>query len=143
MIAASTSIWVVTSSAVVGSSKTIRSGSEHSAIAVMTRCSWPPDTWCGKRSPKVSGFGRLELLEQRERSGALLGLGPRRGAVQKRRLDHLVHQRVRGIEGRRRRLRDIADLAAAQLAQTALAAFQDVAAVEDDLAAGDRTPPRP
>ena len=55
LIAASTSICVVTSSAVVGSSKTIRSGSEHSAIAVITRCSWPPDTWCGKRSADCFG----------------------------------------------------------------------------------------
>jgi hypothetical protein len=47
LIAASTSICVVTSSAVVGSSKTIRSGLGQSAIAVMARCSWPPETWCG------------------------------------------------------------------------------------------------
>jgi hypothetical protein len=44
LIAASTSICVVTSSAVVGSSKTIRSGCEHNAIAVITRCNWPPET---------------------------------------------------------------------------------------------------
>ena len=62
LIAASTSICVVTSSAVVGSSNTIRSGSEHSAIAVITRCSWPPDTWCGKRLPMFSGSGRLSFL---------------------------------------------------------------------------------
>jgi hypothetical protein len=43
-IAASTSICVVTSSAVVGSSKMIRSGRQDMDIAVMARCSWPPDT---------------------------------------------------------------------------------------------------
>jgi hypothetical protein len=43
----STSTWVVTSSAVVGSSNMIRSGRDDMAMAVMARCSWPPDTWCG------------------------------------------------------------------------------------------------
>ena len=42
--AASTSICVVTSSAVVGSSNTMRSGSDIIAIAIMARCNWPPDT---------------------------------------------------------------------------------------------------
>ena len=115
LIAASTSICVVTSSAVVGSSKTIRSGSEHSAIAVMTRCSWPPDTWWGKRLPMFSGSGRLSFLNS---ATARFSASARVGdAVQQRRLDHLVHQPVRRVEGGGRRLRDVADLAAAQLAQ--------------------------
>jgi hypothetical protein len=42
-----TSICVVTSSAVVGSSKMIRSGRQDMAIAVMARCNCPPETWCG------------------------------------------------------------------------------------------------
>ena len=37
----------VTSSAVVGSSAINRSGSLARAIAIMTRCRWPPDNWCG------------------------------------------------------------------------------------------------
>jgi len=47
LIAASTSICVVTSSAVVGSSKMMRSGRQDIAMAVIARCNWPPDTWCG------------------------------------------------------------------------------------------------
>ena len=43
-IAASTSICVVTSSAVVGSSKIIRSGRHDIAIAVIARCNCPPET---------------------------------------------------------------------------------------------------
>ena len=43
-IAASTSIWVVTSSAVVGSSSTKMSGWQDMAMAAMARCSWPPET---------------------------------------------------------------------------------------------------
>ena len=37
----------VTSSAVVGSSQMSRRGEFASAIASMTRCRWPPESWCG------------------------------------------------------------------------------------------------
>ena len=39
--------WVVTSSAVVGSSAISRSGSLISAIAIITRWRMPPENWCG------------------------------------------------------------------------------------------------
>ena len=39
--------WIVTSSAVVGSSAISRSGPQASAIAMTTRWRWPPDSWCG------------------------------------------------------------------------------------------------
>ena len=39
--------WIVTSSAVVGSSATRTSGPFASAIAIITRCRWPPESWCG------------------------------------------------------------------------------------------------
>ncbi len=42
-----TSAWVVTSSAVVGSSASSSRGLVSSAAAIMTRCSIPPDIWCG------------------------------------------------------------------------------------------------
>ena len=42
-----TSAWVVTSSAVVGSSARSRRGPVSRAAAIMTRCSIPPDIWCG------------------------------------------------------------------------------------------------
>ena len=38
---------MVTSSAVVGSSAMMRSGSHMSAIAIITRCRSPPESWCG------------------------------------------------------------------------------------------------
>jgi hypothetical protein len=38
---------MVTSSAVVGSSAISRSGSLASAMAIITRWRWPPDSWCG------------------------------------------------------------------------------------------------
>jgi hypothetical protein len=39
--------WMVTSSAVVGSSAISSLGSQASAIAIITRCCWPPDISCG------------------------------------------------------------------------------------------------
>ncbi len=39
--------WMVTSSAVVGSSAMSRSGSLASAMAIITRWRWPPESWCG------------------------------------------------------------------------------------------------
>ena len=86
-------------------------------------------------APDRLWIGQAELAEQFD--GAPLGLLAGRGAVPQRRLDDLVHQAVRRVEGGSRRLRDIADLAAAQLAQPRHAALEDVAAVEDDLATGD------
>ncbi len=57
--------------------------------------------------------------------------------VLQRGLDDLFHQPLGRIEGRRRRLGDISDLLAAQFSKTALAALQDVATVQPDLAARD------
>ncbi|MNL59329.1 hypothetical protein D3C87_1830450 [compost metagenome] len=39
--------WMVTSSAVVGSSAINRRGWHDSAIAIITRWRMPPDNWCG------------------------------------------------------------------------------------------------
>ena len=47
----STWAWTTTSSAVVGSSAMIRSGSHASAIAIITRCFCPPDSSCGYARP--------------------------------------------------------------------------------------------
>ena len=40
-------VWIVTSNAVVGSSAMIRSGCRITAMAIITRCLMPPDSWCG------------------------------------------------------------------------------------------------
>ena len=39
--------WMVTSSAVVGSSARMSAGLQDSAIAIMIRCRIPPLNWCG------------------------------------------------------------------------------------------------
>ena len=87
------------------------------------------------------GIGQRQLPEQRPRP--FLRFGARRHAMQQRGLDHLVHQLVRGVEGGRRRLRDVAHLAAAHGAHAALAELQEVAAVEEHLASGDAHPAAP
>ena len=48
---------MVTSSAVVGSSAIRRSGSLASAMAIITRCRWPPESWCGYASRRRSASG--------------------------------------------------------------------------------------
>ena len=49
--------WIVTSSAVVGSSAIRMAGLHDSAIAIIARCRIPPENWCGKSSTRDSGFG--------------------------------------------------------------------------------------
>ena len=39
--------WIVTSRAVLGSSAISSFGLHERAIAIITRCFWPPDIWCG------------------------------------------------------------------------------------------------
>ena len=50
---------MVTSSAVVGSSAISSFGRQASAMAIMTRCRIPPDSWCGYCLATTSGFGIL------------------------------------------------------------------------------------
>ncbi len=49
--------WIVTSSAVVGSSAMRSLGSHESAIAIITRWRIPPDISCGYCFTRCSGFG--------------------------------------------------------------------------------------
>src|SRR5215831_718621 len=49
--------WIVTSSAVVGSSAISSLGSQASAIAIMTRCRIPPENWCGYSLRRSLGRG--------------------------------------------------------------------------------------
>ena len=50
--------WMVTSSAVVGSSAISSLGLQAIAMAIITRWHWPPDIWCGKDAePLLPGRG--------------------------------------------------------------------------------------
>jgi hypothetical protein len=106
----------------------MRSGFGQSAIAVIARWSWPPETWWGKRSPMVVGIGQAEPGEELARPR--LGVAAGHDAVPDRGLDHLVDQPVRGVEGRRGGLGDVGDLPPAQAAQPGGLEAEDVAAVE-------------
>jgi hypothetical protein len=47
MMSSSTCAWMVTSSAVVGSSAMSSLGSQDMAMAIITRWRMPPENWCG------------------------------------------------------------------------------------------------
>ena len=49
--------WMVTSSAVVGSSAISSFGLQASAMAIITRWRMPPDSWCGYSRTRRSGAG--------------------------------------------------------------------------------------
>ena len=49
--------WIVTSSAVVGSSAISSLGLQAIAMAIITRWFMPPDIWCGKALSRLSGAG--------------------------------------------------------------------------------------
>ena len=50
--------WIVTSSAVVGSSAISSFGLFASAMAIITRCRCPPLSWCGKAASRDSASGK-------------------------------------------------------------------------------------
>ena len=68
----STWAWIVTSSAVVGSSAMSRSGSFAIAIAIMARWRIPPEYSCGYWSTRWVGFGMPDDLEQLDRASPSL-----------------------------------------------------------------------
>jgi hypothetical protein len=49
--------WMVTSSAVVGSSAISTRGSHATAMAIITRWRRPPESWCGYSSSRRSDSG--------------------------------------------------------------------------------------
>ena len=56
---------MVTSSAVVGSSAISSFGSHASAIAIITRCRMPPESWCGYSSTRCRDAGCRPLAASR------------------------------------------------------------------------------
>jgi len=49
--------WIVTSSAVVGSSASSSRGLQASAMAIIARWRWPPESWCGNALARRAGSG--------------------------------------------------------------------------------------
>ncbi|MDT4833012.1 hypothetical protein FQZ97_665960 [compost metagenome] len=60
--------WIVTSSAVVGSSAISSCGLHDSAIAIITRWRMPPESWCGKRSSTLRASGMRTSSSMRSAS---------------------------------------------------------------------------
>ena len=67
---ASICAWIVTSSAVVGSSAINSAGRHASAIAIIARWRMPPESWCGYSERPPLGFGNPDQAQH------LDGLGP-------------------------------------------------------------------
>ena len=65
--------WMLTSSAVVGSSAMIRRGEQAMAMAIITRWRMPPDRRCGYSPRRTSGSGmrtRRSISSARSRAAA-------------------------------------------------------------------------
>ena len=60
--------WIVTSSAVVGSSAISSRGWHESAIAIITRWRMPPESWCGWRSSTWAASGMRTCSSMRSAS---------------------------------------------------------------------------
>ena len=60
--------WIVTSSAVVGSSAISSFGLQASAIAIITRCRMPPESWCGYSRDAALGLGDVHEAQHLDRA---------------------------------------------------------------------------
>ena len=126
----------VTSSAVVGSSAISRSGSQASAMAIITRWRMPPDIWCGYSSKRRSGAGMRTRC-----SAAMARLAQRAGrggaVVRAHRLGDLIADGEHRVQAGHRLLEDHRDAVAADVAHLRRRQVEQVPAVEHDLPGGD------
>ena len=127
--------WIVTSSAVVGSSAMSSSGSQASAMAIMTRCAMPPDSSCGNALSRRCGSGMPTIRRSsRARASATLPFMFRwilsTSSI-------CLPTSADRVERRRRLLEDHRDPVAADLAHLLVRDLEQVPAVEQDLAGLD------
>src|SRR5208282_3580833 len=115
--------WMVTSSAVVGSSAISNCGRFTTAIAIITRCRMPPESWCGSPGSRLSAPAfRRHAATGDDRDGCHGlnrkpgSLAPGTRAVSPHRFGDLVADSHHGIEGGHRFLKDHGDSRSAQLA---------------------------
>ena len=128
--------WIVTSSAVVGSSAISTFGSHASAIAIITRWRMPPESWCGYSSSRRSGAGM-----RTSRSSSIVrarALAPRQPEVLAQHLADLSPDREHRVQRRHRLLEDERDLAAAHRAQPRAASSESRSTPSNIDAAADR-----
>ena len=87
--------WIVTSSAVVGSSAISSCGSQASAIAIITRWRMPPESWCGYCVHALLGRRDADPREELDRARARDLARRRRGAASSASADLLAHAKHR------------------------------------------------
>ena len=110
----STCACTITSSAVVGSSAMISCGWQASASAIMIRCFWPPESWCGYAVARLAGRPTCSSSSPTRAAAWLLADGR---VVQQDRLGDLVADLLHRVERVQGALEDDRRLGPAQCAQ--------------------------
>ena len=102
------------------------------AIAIITRCAMPPDSWCGKASSRAaaSGISTCSIRLKRARPAGRTIPSLVVAAVDAQRLHQLERDGEAGIEARERILEDHRDVLADQRAPFALGNRREVATAE-------------
>ena len=128
-------LWMVTSSAVVGSSASRMSGLLAMAMAIMIRWRMPPENWCGYWSKRRSGSG----MPTRRRSSMArrFASAPRDPRVAEEDLGDLPADAHGGVQRAHRVLEDHRDGVAADGGEGLVGGAGEVLAAEADLARGD------
>ena len=127
--------WMVTSRAVVGSSARMRSGSQARAMAMTTRWRMPPGKFVGIALQALGSVGDADQMEQF--GGGLQGLALGQSAVQTDGLGHLLAHGKDRVERGHGFLKDHGNLVAAYRAHGGFGQGEQVAALEQHLAAHD------
>ena len=127
--------WVVTSSAVVGSSAMRIAGSSASAMAIITRCRWPPDSRNGYWWYISFGIGQTDLGQQLRRP--LAARGWRADAMCRHGLVDLRAHGHQRVQRRERVLEDHRHDPATQVAQPFGRQPEDARPVQVDRTGGD------
>ena len=128
--------WIVTSSAVVGSSATSTLGLFAIAIAIIARWRMPPENSCGYWSTRRSAYG-TPTTSSSSTVRLPAGVLAHARVVRHHRLGDLVADRQHRVQRRHRVLEDHRHVAAADLAELLLRQLQQVLALEDRLALRD------
>ena len=127
--------WMVTSSAVVGSSAISSFGSQASAIAIITRCRIPPESWCGYCDTRSAGRGMpTRPSTSTARSSASAFDAPRCSRTDSAIWSPMRHRRV---ERGQRVLEDHSDQVPADVLHAGLRQRGHVRPVHQDPAADD------
>ncbi len=124
--------WMVTSSAVVGSSAISSFGLQASAMAIITRWRMPPENRCGCSWKRDFAAGMRTRSSRR--TGLGLGRRARQAAVVDQRLGDLEADGEHRIEARHRLLEDHGDLVAAHVLHARLGQRQQIAPRQHDAA---------